>query len=186
MMIVTNTSLKSFRVVLGCHQTDGDPKLTCINWLAADEGWQDGKSLAKLTKHYRLTDSDIQFIESDSLSNSDAIQAMLLTAINQLGEYCEGKRTAFSLSLDTSIGTPFQRQVWSALQAIPFGETINYATLAKSIDKPTAYRAVANANGKNPFPIVIPCHRVIASDGSLGGYTGGLNIKRFLLSLESQ
>ena len=85
-----------------------------------------------------------------------------------------------------SLGTPFQQSVWRALQQIPYGQTISYAQLAQNIGKPTAYRAVANANGKNPLSIIIPCHRVVASDGSLGGYTGGLDKKRILLSIEKE
>ncbi|WP_296274397.1 methylated-DNA--[protein]-cysteine S-methyltransferase, partial [Psychrobacter sp. UBA6730] len=86
--------------------------------------------------------------------------------------------------LDISLGTEFQQQVWRALQGIKHGETISYATLAQRVGNPKGFRAVANANGKNPFSIIIPCHRVIASDGKLGGYTGGLDKKAYLLALE--
>jgi methylated-DNA-[protein]-cysteine S-methyltransferase len=105
--------------------------------------------------------------------------------IRQLQEYFAGQRQVFDLPLDPH-GTPFQRQVWAALQSIPYGETISYAELARRIGKTSAVRAVGAANGQNPLPIVIPCHRVIGSDGSLTGYGGGLPIKRFLLDLERQ
>jgi len=81
-------------------------------------------------------------------------------------------------------GTPFQKSVWRALQRIPSGETRSYAQIATAIGKPKATRAVANACGANPLPVLIPCHRVIAKDGSIGGYTGGLHIKRALLRAE--
>jgi methylated-DNA-[protein]-cysteine S-methyltransferase len=81
-------------------------------------------------------------------------------------------------------GTEFQRKAWQAMRKIPFGETISYGDQARKVGKPTAYRAVGSANGKNPIPIIVPCHRVLASDGSLGGYSLGLSMKRRLLALE--
>ena len=81
-------------------------------------------------------------------------------------------------------GTPFQQEVWTALRAIPLGETISYAELAEMVGRPTGYRAVGSANGQNPVGIVVPCHRVIAGDGTLGGYAGGLERKRWLLAHE--
>jgi methylated-DNA-[protein]-cysteine S-methyltransferase len=105
--------------------------------------------------------------------------------IDQLQDYFAGERQMFTLLLDPH-GTPFQREVWTALQTIPYGKTISYSELAQHIGKPNAVRAVGAANGQNPLPIVIPCHRVIGSNGSLTGYAGGLHIKRFLLNLESQ
>ena len=101
----------------------------------------------------------------------------------QLDAYFEGKRQAFDLPLAPH-GTPFQRDVWAALAAIPFGATWSYARLASTVGKPTAMRAVGAANGRNPLPIVLPCHRVIGADGSLTGFAGGLPTKRFLLQLE--
>ena len=109
----------------------------------------------------------------------------LADAVGQLGEYFAGTRRDFTLALDPH-GTPFQRAVWAALETIPYGATISYGTLARRIAKPKAVRAVGAANGQNPLPIVIPCHRVIGSDGSLTGYGGGLPIKRALLDLERQ
>lgn len=106
-----------------------------------------------------------------------------MDAIRQLEEYFDGERQTFTLALDPQ-GTPFQRQVWGALQTIPYGETISYAELAQRVGKPAAARAVGAANGQNPLPIVVPCHRVIGSSGHLTGYAGGLHIKRYLLELE--
>ena len=101
----------------------------------------------------------------------------------QLVEYFAGKRCSFDLPLAPQ-GTEFQRQVWWELANIPFGKTISYAELATRLGRPTATRAVGAANGRNPIPIVLPCHRVIGADGSLTGFGGGLPTKQFLLQLE--
>lgn len=101
----------------------------------------------------------------------------------QLDEYFAGKRQHFDIALDT-VGTQFQQDVWQTLQSIGYGKTISYQDEAEQMGKPTAMRAVANANGKNKISIVIPCHRVIRKSGDLGGYGGGLWRKRFLLALE--
>ena len=101
----------------------------------------------------------------------------------QLGEYFAGTRKRFDLQLAPH-GTPFQLQVLDALQKIPYGETCSYLDIANRIGKPKAVRAVGAANGRNPLPIIIPCHRVIGADGSLTGFGGGLPTKRFLLDLE--
>ncbi len=100
--------------------------------------------------------------------------------LKQLGEYFKGKRKKFNLPLKLD-GTPFQKQVWKELSKIPFGKVISYKDLAQKVGKPKAFRAVGNANGKNKFPIILPCHRVIASNGSLGGYGLGLASKKILL-----
>jgi methylated-DNA-[protein]-cysteine S-methyltransferase len=104
-------------------------------------------------------------------------------AVAQLKEYFSGKRTEFDLPLELA-GTDFQRDVWLSLGEIPYGKTISYAELANMVGRPAAFRAVGQANGANPIPIVLPCHRVIASGGKIGGYGGGLDMKRRLLSLE--
>jgi methylated-DNA-[protein]-cysteine S-methyltransferase len=101
----------------------------------------------------------------------------------QLGEYFAGQRREFDLPLAFR-GTPFQRAVWAALLEIPYGETASYGELAQLLGKPLAARAVGLANGKNPISIVVPCHRVIGSTGSLTGYGGGLERKRYLLGFE--
>jgi O-6-methylguanine DNA methyltransferase len=102
---------------------------------------------------------------------------------NELEEYFAGKRREFSFPLDLR-GTDFQLACWRALQAIPYGETRTYADIARAVRKPNAFRAVGMANNRNPIAIVVPCHRVIASDGTLCGYGGGLDVKRKLLELE--
>jgi len=109
--------------------------------------------------------------------------AVLRQAQAQLGEYFAGKRRHFDLPLAPR-GTGFQREVWWELANIPFGSTISYAELAQRLGRPAATRAVGAANGRNPIPIVLPCHRVIGADGSLTGFGGGLPTKRFLLQLE--
>lgn len=109
--------------------------------------------------------------------------AVLAETRRQLGEYFAGKRRGFDLPLSPQ-GTEFQRSVWWKLADIPYGETISYAQLASRVGKPSATRAVGAANGRNPLPIVLPCHRVIGADGSLTGFGGGLPTKQFLLTLE--
>jgi methylated-DNA-[protein]-cysteine S-methyltransferase len=103
--------------------------------------------------------------------------------VRQLSEYFEGSRQEFDLPLQLS-GTEFQRQVWTELTVVPFGQTVSYGDLARSIGKPSAVRAVGAANGQNPVSIVVPCHRVIGSDGGLTGYGGGLERKQWLLKHE--
>jgi methylated-DNA-[protein]-cysteine S-methyltransferase len=105
-------------------------------------------------------------------------------AVRQLQAYFSGKLQKFDLPLAPE-GTDFQMKVWRALQSIPYGETWSYGELARRIRKPTASRAVGAANGQNPIPVIIPCHRVIGANGLLTGFGGGLPIKRKLLELES-
>jgi methylated-DNA-[protein]-cysteine S-methyltransferase len=105
-------------------------------------------------------------------------------AIEQLDQYFAGERTEFDLELDMR-GTQFQNDVWNALLTIPYGETRSYGEIARQIGRPDRARAVGAANGCNPVSIIVPCHRVIGSDGSLTGYGGGLPRKRFLLDLEA-
>jgi len=106
-------------------------------------------------------------------------------AMDQLNQYFTGELDTFDLRLAPA-GTEFQRTVWQALLEIPYGETWSYGQLAKHIDRPKASRAVGAANGVNPIPIIIPCHRVIGSSGKLTGFGGGLETKEYLLGLESQ
>ncbi|MCE2560078.1 MAG: methylated-DNA--[protein]-cysteine S-methyltransferase [Acidobacteria bacterium] len=115
--------------------------------------------------------------------SNGALPAALAEAKRQLGEYFDGKRREFDLPLALE-GTEFQRCVWTELRRIPFGETISYGELATRIGKPTASRAVGAANGRNPVPVVVPCHRVIGGDGRLTGFGGGLPAKQALLDME--
>ena len=110
--------------------------------------------------------------------------AAFAAAEAQLGGYFAGERWEFDLALDERAGTPFQRQVWNALREIPYGETASYGELAERVGRPTAVRAVGAANGRNPISVIVPCHRVIGTGGSLTGYGGGLERKRLLLELE--
>ena len=105
--------------------------------------------------------------------------------MEQLQSYFAGDRKNFEIPLDLN-GTEFQKKVWSALRSIPYGETISYKELAERVGSPKAVRAVGAANGANPVPIIIPCHRVIANDGSLTGFGGGLVLKKKLLQLENR
>jgi methylated-DNA-[protein]-cysteine S-methyltransferase len=109
----------------------------------------------------------------------------VIKAIKQLKEYFSGKRKEFDIALNFA-GTVFQNRVWKALSEIPFGKTVAYKDIAQKIKNPKAVRAVGTANGKNPFCIIVPCHRVIAADGSIGGYGGGISVKRQLLEIEQR
>ncbi|MEA2462285.1 MAG: methylated-DNA-[protein]-cysteine S-methyltransferase [Acidobacteriota bacterium] len=125
----------------------------------------------------RLT--QIHFGERDLESgNCDAVLA-------QLREYFAGGRKTFDVELAPK-GTPFQLDVWNALCEIPYGDTITYAELARRIGRPAAVRAVGAANGANPIPVIVPCHRVIGTNGTLTGYGGGIDRKQFLLTLEGR
>lgn len=104
-------------------------------------------------------------------------------AIEQILEYLASERIHFDIPLDLR-GTPFQRAVWDVLLEIPYGDSRSYADVARAIGRPTAQRAVGSANGSNPISLVVPCHRVIAADGSLGGYGGGPELKARLLAME--
>ncbi|MBI6546698.1 MAG: methylated-DNA--[protein]-cysteine S-methyltransferase [Cyanobacteria bacterium NC_groundwater_1444_Ag_S-0.65um_54_12] len=110
---------------------------------------------------------------------------VLELAAIQLEEYFAGRRQSFDLPLQ-AVGTPFQQAVWNALRTIPFGVTRSYAEIAQAIGRPTATRAVGAANGRNPLSVIVPCHRVIGADGSLTGYGGGLEFKRWLLDFEAK
>ena len=118
-----------------------------------------------------------------SLDSSQPEIKILAKTVRQLEEYFEGKRTDFDLPLTPS-GTDFQKRVWAELSRIPYGKTLSYSDVARKIENEKAVRAVGTANGRNPLSIIVPCHRVIAADGTLGGYAGGLETKTTLLKLE--
>lgn len=129
--------------------------------------------------------SAITFVkETVQPSLQSVIPEVLEDAVYQLEEYFSRKRTTFDLLLNPD-GTSFQKRVWDALQKIPYGTTVSYLDMAKTLGDPKVIRAAASANGKNPISIIIPCHRVIGSDGSLTGYAGGLHRKKWLLAHES-
>jgi methylated-DNA-[protein]-cysteine S-methyltransferase len=115
----------------------------------------------------------------------DPDQPLLQQAARQLDEYFAGKRQRFELPLDLQ-GTPFQRAIWEALLALPFGATASYSEIARRVTKPDAVRAAGTAIGRNPISIIVPCHRVLGSSGKLSGYAGGLERKRYLLTHETK
>jgi methylated-DNA-[protein]-cysteine S-methyltransferase len=127
----------------------------------------------------------LEFAESapDDASSDDAPAGVIAETVRQLDEYFAGTRHEFELDLAPH-GTAFQLAVWDALRAIPYGATVSYLDIARSVGRPNAVRAVGQANGRNPIAIVVPCHRVIGSDHSLTGYGGGIERKRYLLGLE--
>ncbi len=127
--------------------------------------------------------ASIKVLDADETISSH-IPDSLKIAAEQLQQYFEGNRDNFDIALNPK-GTDFQKRVWEALLKIPFGKTVSYLDLSKTLGDPKAIRAVAAANGKNPLWIIIPCHRVIGSDGSLTGYAGGLHRKKWLLEHES-
>lgn len=127
--------------------------------------------------------NSVTVLEQDE-PESKIIPDVMVDAVYQLNEYFEGKRQYFDLLLNPE-GTEFQKKVWSLLSEIPYGKTISYLELSRRFGDEKAIRAVAAANGKNPLWIIIPCHRVIGSDGSLTGYAGGLHRKKWLLNHES-
>lgn len=130
--------------------------------------------------HLAVADGALKSLSySAQPSNTEADRAE-----QQLQEYFSGNRVNFELKVLPE-GTLFQKQVWEEMQKIPFGETATYADIAKRVGRPEAWRAVANACGKNPIVIVIPCHRVVGSYGKLGGYSGGLDKKQWLLQHEA-
>ncbi|MBI2832143.1 MAG: methylated-DNA--[protein]-cysteine S-methyltransferase [Chloroflexi bacterium] len=104
----------------------------------------------------------------------------------RLRAFFSGSKVAFPDALDLSVATPFQRRVWETTRLIPYGETLSYRQVAERIENPRASRAVGQALGRNPLPIIVPCHRVLASNGGLCGFGGGLDMKQYLLTLESQ
>lgn len=150
-----------------------------------------------MTRHTQTVDSPVgalTLVASDiglqhvgwEVDPGDAVEGAnrhLEETVRQLDEYFAGTRMTFDLPLDLT-GTPFQLAAWHALATIPYGETVSYAEQAERIGRPTAVRAVGSANGRNPVAIVLPCHRVIATGGGLGGFGGGLEAKRTLLDLE--
>lgn len=115
-------------------------------------------------------------------NDADDVPPVLKETASQLDEYFAGERTDFDVTMELD-GTDFQREVWSELTRIPYGETISYGELARRVGRPSAPRAVGQANGRNPIPVIVPCHRVLASNG-IGGYGGGLKVKRALLAVE--
>jgi len=150
----------------------------------------------KTTYYYNSPIGTIKFVCSEDAlqemhfceevgKNPQSYSKIVSTCKEQLDQYFDGKLKEFTIPLDFVNGTDFQRSVWEALQSIPYGETRSYKDIAIKIGNPKAVRAVGGANNKNPIGIVVPCHRVIGSNGKLVGYAGGLDKKEMLLKLES-
>lgn len=150
-------------------------------YLAMEAGELIALSLGEHAKAHIFEQLKLKNSEAEIKASKPAFNS----TIKQLNEYFAGERFDFDLPLQLK-GSVFQKQVWNELLKIPYGKTISYGELAERIDSPGGMRAVGAANGQNPIPIIVPCHRVIAADGSLGGYTGGLEIKHKLLELEQQ
>lgn len=127
----------------------------------------------------------LYFADSNGKRDDENTGNILKDCLAQLTEYFAGKRTVFDINVNPA-GTPFQKSVWNELLKIPYGETVSYGEIAERIGNPKSVRAVGLANGSNPVSIIIPCHRVIGKNGSLVGYGGGIENKRFLLELEKK
>jgi methylated-DNA-[protein]-cysteine S-methyltransferase len=128
--------------------------------------------------------SSISYAQSAPAKRTKATDPIMNQLVKELDGYFAGKLTSFSVPLDPPEATPFLRRVWEELVRIPYGETRSYGQIAQSVGNPGAARAVGSANHRNCIPILIPCHRVIKGDGTLGGYASGLDIKKTLLALE--
>jgi len=153
-----------------------------------DMGWIGILGLAKGLLHITLPQPSVHEVRQllgDSVSHATWSPHLFKDLMERLKVYFSGHRTTFPDKLDLSQATHFQREVWEITRLIPYGETRSYAWVAEQIKKPRAMRAVGQALSKNPLPIIIPCHRVVASDGKLGGFGGGVEMKRYLLSLET-
>ncbi len=151
-------------------------------------GWvgilSSNKGLLRITLPQSL-EQDVRRLLGNSLDRAASSPRRFKDIIERLRAYFSGQRVDFPDKLDLSGATPFQREVWQAARLIPYSETRSYAWIAGQIGRPEAARAVGQALGRNPFPVVVPCHRVLKSDGSLGGFSGGIETKKFLLSLET-
>jgi methylated-DNA-[protein]-cysteine S-methyltransferase len=154
---------------------------TKYGWVAMG-GSEAGLALLTLPKSSRKAAlSEMNEFAPDAVEETTAFGDLL----NRLQRYFNGEMVLFRDRLDLSGATTFQRAVWDATFSIPYGETRTYAWVAQQIGKPRALRAVGRALARNPFPIIVPCHRVVASNGNLGGFSGGLALKKHLLELES-
>jgi methylated-DNA-[protein]-cysteine S-methyltransferase len=145
-------------------------------------GSESGLAILTLPKSTReAVLSEIKEFTADAIEDTSAFSDLH----NKLQRYFNGEKVSFLGSLDLSGATAFRRNVWSATRSIPYGETRTYAWVAQQIGSPRASRAVGGALARNPFPIIVPCHRVVASNGNLGGFSGGLALKKRLLELEA-
>jgi AraC family transcriptional regulator, regulatory protein of adaptative response / methylated-DNA-[protein]-cysteine methyltransferase len=177
-----------YRACLRCHPDEARPvatrEITTIVGPMTLGATRDALVLADFTDRPMLP-AQLAAVRRRFGPTTPAPSPILDAAERQLAEFLAGRRRAFDLPIDAP-GSPFQASVWAALREIPYGETVSYAQLARRVDVPAGSRAVGRANGANRLAIIIPCHRVVASGGGLGGYGGGLPAKRFLLNLETR
>ena len=153
---------------------------TAAGWIALTGS---PAGLRRLVLPVKSRDEAISQLDSD-ISQAEETHTYFQDAIEQLTMYFDGQEVNFNVALNFDGATDFQQKVWQAARLIPYGGTRSYAWVARQIDKPQASRAVGQALGGNPLPVIVPCHRVLSSDGGLGGFTGGLDMKRFLLGIE--
>ncbi|MFZ1804849.1 MAG: methylated-DNA--[protein]-cysteine S-methyltransferase [Nitrospira sp.] len=151
-------------------------------WMGISESDKGIRSIVLPKKSKRAVESELRAESNEPVQQGASTR--LEVARRQLLDYLAGKRSTFDVPLDLSQGTSFQRQVWRTLQRVPYGKLRSYQWIALRVGGPQYARAVGNAVGVNPLPIVIPCHRIVAHDASLGGFSGGLPMKRKLLGLE--
>ncbi|HKU51493.1 MAG TPA: methylated-DNA--[protein]-cysteine S-methyltransferase [Nitrospira sp.] len=151
-------------------------------WMGIAESPKGIQTIVLPKRSKRAVESDLKMQSIGSLQQGESAQ--LEETRRQLLDYLAGRRNTFDVPLDLSQGTSFQRQVWRTLQRVPYGKLRSYQWIAARVGGRHYARAVGNAVGANPLPIVVPCHRIVAHDASLGGFSGGLSIKRKLLSLE--
>lgn len=147
-----------------------------VGVLASDSG------LVRITLPHSLENEALNKLSISS--NAERTHRGLEDTVSRLRSYFAGNPTDFTDTLDFSSATGFRQAVWKAARLIPYGETRSYIWIARNIGKPDAARAVGQALGDNPFPVIVPCHRVVSADGKLGGFSGGLEMKRYLLGLE--
>ncbi|NOU09478.1 MAG: methylated-DNA--[protein]-cysteine S-methyltransferase [Nitrospira sp.] len=151
-------------------------------WMGISESDKGIRSIVLPKRSKRAVESELRAESNEPVQQGESTR--LEVARRQLLDYLAGKRSTFEVPLDFSQGTSFQRQVWRTLQRVPYGKLRSYQWIALRVGGPQYARAVGNAVGANPLPIVIPCHRIVAHDASLGGFSGGLPMKRKLLGLE--
>jgi O-6-methylguanine DNA methyltransferase len=151
-------------------------------WMGIAESPKGIQTIVLPKRSKRAVESDLNMQSIGSLQQGESAQ--LEETRRQLLDYLAGRRNTFDVPLDLSQGTSFQRQVWRTLQRVPYGKLRSYQWIAARVGGRHYARAVGNAVGANPLPIIVPCHRIVAHDASLGGFSGGLSIKRKLLSLE--
>ena len=176
-----------------CYETAHRALMAAFNPVRAYCGWTDGPFGRVFLARTAEGVCRVSFRRSENNLLADLESRALLPEVSpakldeerrQLDEYFDGRRRVFDLPVDLRVGTAFQRRVLEAIRKIPFGGVTCYKDVARDIGRPGAQRAVGNALGRNPVAIVVPCHRVVASGGKLGGYTGGLDIKQTLMEIE--